>query len=138
MSYSTDPVEDAHRHDVAQEEAAKLWDTSAVERALAGEFLRLAEKGDANALAFFAPRVVDADAVRTLGLRWTDKNLPTRFQTLAEVMYSQLDSPRQTFATEVMQLVLNASRCTDVDLALQASALMERMAAHFSQDVVQS
>ena len=138
MSYSDDPVEDAHRHDMEQEKAAKLLsDTSEAERGLAAEFLRAAEKGDANALAFFAPKVVDADMVKALGLSWTDKNLPMRFQTMAEVMYGQLDSPSQTFATESMQLLLNAARSTDADLALQAGALLERMAAYFGWKEVQ-
>lgn len=84
--------------------------------------------GDANALCSFS-NTTDWDVVHTwpLSIRQRAETLPKRAQTLAEIMFDATDIPAGPTMTEVMQLVLNACKSTDFDLAMQAGELRDRM-----------
>lgn len=90
------------------------------------DFQQACVKGDANSLCQWAPRVADRNVPRT-----KDGFLPTRRQTLAEVMTESLDYRDGPTLTEAMQLILNASNGTNVQE--QARGLIDRMATTWAK-----
>lgn len=126
MSYSSNPVMDAREHG---DQMAVLEREQEAQRSyledLIGDAIR---KGDANALCSFAT-VTDWDAVRRQPVdQRTATALPRRAQTLAEVMFESVDGYPETI-TQLVQLLLNACKSTDVDLAYPANALLDQLAA---------
>lgn len=127
MSYSTSPVVDASRHYEPIYEAQDQQDRA--EQAMEADFLRACRKGDANALADWAPSVVDyKGAPYAVGGK---KVRPMRVQTLAEVLRDAMDYSDGPAIEEALQLVLNAANGTDVQAL--ATGLLERMARKFAQ-----
>ncbi|HAX23082.1 MAG TPA: hypothetical protein DCY64_22700 [Hydrogenophaga sp.] len=99
---------------------------------LAG-FNRAAMACDANALAPWAPLVIDNERRQQLGMRWDEKNLPQRQQTLTEVMTEALDYTNGPVMAEAMQLLLNVAFGADlVNAPSQARGLVERMGRCFA------
>ncbi len=64
----------------------------------------------------------------------SDGPYPQRVQTLAECMSETLDYTSGPSTTELMQLVLNATRSTDTELALMAGELVDHMCATFARN----
>ncbi len=92
-------------------------------------FAAAVDKADANALAVWAPKVTDWDAVEQLGT----KNLK-RSRTLAECMVESMEYGYKgpPDMSEAMQLILNARLSSDANLVQMASHLLERMGASFA------
>ena len=109
------------------------YQSANAEAQMTADFLQTAKRGDANALAPWAPLTTDWDAVkRTPVDQRTATRLPKRQQTIAECMTESLDYGNGPSMTEAMQLILAATRSTDTDLALLAGDLVERMARSFA------
>ncbi|MFP5467914.1 MAG: hypothetical protein ACLGG8_10375 [Gammaproteobacteria bacterium] len=105
-----------------------------VERELRANFAKAADVGDANALCTWAERVTDWDVAKRVPIdQRTTVSLPKRAQTLAEVMNEVTDYGNGPSLTELMQLVLNATKSSDTDLALMAGDLVERMGAAYAR-----
>ena len=103
------------------------------EQEIRAGFAMAAGRADANAVCDWAPRLTDWDAVNAQRLRIIDANLPQRMQTLTECMFETLDYSTGPSMTEAMQLILNATRSTDAELAQQAANLIDRMGAAFAR-----
>jgi hypothetical protein len=103
------------------------------EQELRAGFAMSAGYADANAVCDWAPVVTDYDLRRKLHLTHDAKFQPKRYQTMTEVMYEALDYSTGPSLTEAMQLILNACRSTDADLAQQAANLVDRMGAAFAR-----
>lgn len=127
-----EPVESGPAWSDHASEEFEGYDAAAEEVALRAYFARQVQAGDANAVCPWAPWVHDKEAMSALGLKWTDKNLPKRAQTLAEVMVQSLDYSDGPSMTEAMHLILAATKSTDTDLAVLAGELVERMGASFA------
>lgn len=123
MSYSADPVADAAAY---YEPLYAAADSQAnAERVLDEEFTAACAKGDANAIASFAPDVRDFYC-RAMGIANT---APRRAQQLHEVMQESLDYPKGPSMSEAMQLILNAAYSPNLEATRdQAKRLIERMA----------
>jgi hypothetical protein len=93
------------------------------EREIRTGFAMAAGKADANALCTWAPRTTDWDAAKRMPID----------QRTTEVMVESLDYGNGPTMTEAMQLILNATRSTDTDLALLAGDLVDRMGAAFAR-----
>jgi len=128
--YSTDPVADAERHlaavDAANDRLIKA------EQQLDASFMLACIKGDANALAPWAPTVCD----------WLIKptdigTLPQRQQTLAELMQEACEYSHGPSPVEVLQLVLNVANNTP-GTQDQAKRLIERMATAWAKQNVEA
>lgn len=102
---------------------------------LATSYMVACGRGDANALAPFAPSVRDSAASPDASgkyVPWEER--PLRVQTVAEIMQGSLDYRDGPSLTEVMQLVLNVAYGTDlVNTPEQARALLGRMASTWAQ-----
>ena len=103
------------------------------EQELRAGFMFAAGRADANALATWAPTVTDYELRRKLHLAHDAKFQPQRVQTMTEVMSESLDYSTGPSMTEAMQLILNACRSTDAELAQQAANLVDRMGAAFAR-----
>jgi hypothetical protein len=104
------------------------------EREIRDGFAMSAGKADANALCTWAPMVTDWDAAKRMPIdQRTAQHLPKRAQTLTEIMAESLDYSDGPTMVEAMQLILNATRSTDADLAQQAANLVDRMGAAFAR-----
>ncbi len=133
MSYSTDPVADAVAYDEWQGEIEQHQTSDG--KAKADEYITSCQSfmsacriKDANALAPWAPKTTDWEAVRA-SLHSVGTDMPKRLQTLAEVMQESLDYPSGPHMSEIMQLVLNVAYGNDVvNAPEQARNLLERMA----------
>lgn len=106
------------------------------ERAAIEDFTEACRRGDANALANFAPMVTDwhlAKLPHPVG-----DPAPKRMPTLAEVMVESLDYAGGPDMSEAMQLVLNAAYgSSDAHLSEMARGLIKRMAqTHARHSVV--
>lgn len=96
-------------------------------------FAAAVRRGDANALAPWAPRVTDWAVVRSTPVdQRTVTNLPKRAQTMAECMAESLDYGDGPSLTEAMQLLINAAGCSDTALAQQARHLLGRMGTSYA------
>lgn len=97
-------------------------------------FAQAVRRGDANALAPWAPRITDWVVVRSTPIdQRTVTSLPKRSQTLAEVMAEALDYGDGPSMTEAMQLILNVAHGSDlVNAPAQARSLIERMGRSFA------
>lgn len=136
MSYSTDPVADAAAYYTAKDSYAER--VTLAEQGAAANFIHACRKGDANALADFAPTVTDWNrSPRPMLSDETDR--PQRTQTLAEVLEESLDYTSGPSKTELFQLLLNVAFSSDaVNAPTQARELLQRMAdkwAAFNTDV---
>ena len=117
-----DKTSDQYALDVEAAEA------SAARIGLALELGAVIAKGDANGPCSFAT-VTDWDAVKRQPVdQKTATALPRRAQTLAEVLFESVDDYPETI-TQLMQLLLNACASSDTDLAMQAGALRDQLAA---------
>jgi hypothetical protein len=131
MSYSTDPVLDAARHYEALDQAQEAQ--VAAEFAATGDFLAACHKGDANALADFAPTVRDL----TGGIESVGANTRQRMQRLHEVMAESLDYGNGPTMSEAMQLLINAAHSDDLaSVQMQARALLRRMGSTWAEQNV--
>ena len=93
------------------------------------EFVKACAKGDANAIASFAPLTIDWDAQ---GKRPFVHGaiMPMRTQTLSECMNDSLDFGSGPSIVELMQLVINVAFGADsVNVPAQARELVSRMAS---------
>ena len=125
MSYSTDPVADAAAYYEPRFTAAERQ--AKAEAQAADDFLSACRKGDANALATFAPMVKDYETARRLQCATAD--VPKRYETLTEVLQESLDYTNGPCMTELMQLLLNVAYGSDVvNAPAQARSLLQRMA----------
>lgn len=109
---------------------------NAAERAVIEDFTEACRRGDANALASFAPMVTDwhlAKLPHPVG-----DPVPKRAQTLSEVMVESLDYAGGPDMSEAMQLILNAAYgSSDTHLSEMARGLVKRMAqTHAKHSVV--
>jgi hypothetical protein len=128
MSYSINPVTDAARHLAAVDAATERLIKA--EQRLDASFMLACIKGDANAMMDWAPTVCD----------WLSKptdigTLPTRWQTLAELMQEGVDYADAN--TELLQLVLNVANNTP-GTQDQAKRLIERMATAWAKQNVEA
>lgn len=100
---------------------------------LQAEFLAATDKGDASALAPWAPYTTDWAMVKnsTSDQRATNK-IPKRPQTLAECMAESLDHRNGPSMAEAMQLILSVATGCDESTTNQARRLLERMAEAFA------
>jgi hypothetical protein len=113
-----------------EEKAANQEAQAALSNKLAGEFLAACRKADANGLCDFAPMVLDSPVYPVPFLPGVI--VPSRLQTLGEIMQDSLDFGTGPTTTELMQLVLNVAHGTDlVNAPAQARALLGRMAESF-------
>jgi hypothetical protein len=99
------------------------------------EFMATVDKGDANALAPWAPLTTDWNLInrlpleqRTIALRSTSK----RQQSLSECMAESLDYSDGPSMAEAMQLILDVARGPSEETTYTARRLLERMAACFA------
>lgn len=129
--YSTDPVQDASRHmDKVFAEADRL---SNAEWELDRSFTAACAKGDANALAPWAPMTRD----------WLSEGpasantVPLRYQTLAELMQEATEYSHGPSPVEVLQLVLNVAN-GQAGAQDQAKRLIERMATAWAKQNVEA
>jgi hypothetical protein len=100
---------------------------------LQADFLAAADKGDANALAPWAPFTTDWALIKSSAIdQRTAKSLPKRAQTLAECMAESLDYGNGPSLSEAMQLILNVATGCDESTTSQARRLLERMAESFA------
>lgn len=133
-----DNIERRETGPASQDRTSAAWfgdnDEAHAQRAIEDGFAKAVELGDANALATWAGTVTDWDAARKLP---TDQkalgNLPQRRQTMTECMSESLDYSTGPSMTEAMQLILNATRSTDAELAQMAANLVDRMGAAFAR-----
>lgn len=117
-----DKTSDLYAPDVEAAEA------SAARIGLALELGAVIAKGDANGLCGFAT-ATDWDVAKRQPVDpKTATTLPRRAQTLSEVLFESVDGYPETI-TQLMQLLLNACASSDTDLALQAGALRDQLAA---------
>ena len=124
---TTDPVADAGtyydelaRQDERQEQA---------EIAASIEFVTACAKGDANAIASFAPLTVDW-ALQQKRPFVHGAIMPMRTQTLSECMNDSLDLGSGPSIAELMQLVINVAFGADsVNTPAQAREIVSRMAS---------
>jgi hypothetical protein len=86
-----------HAHHDAQQRAEAL---------MIEGFMTALQKGDANALADFAPMTTDWDAARRQP-RAVGAPMPMRVQTLSEVLLESFDYANGPTSTELFQLVIN-------------------------------
>jgi hypothetical protein len=126
MSYSTDPVADAARHYDALDKEQEAQDRHRA--SLHRELVQVIAKQDANAVCPFS--MTRDTELATRPIVW--EGVPFRAQTLAEVLNDSLDYTNGPNMTEVMQLLLNARTSTDVQIAVQAGDLLDRMAASWA------
>ena len=96
---------------------------------MADDFLRACRRGDANALATWAPKCTDYTGPPYL--IGGKQVRPQRYQTFSEVMSESLDYTDGPALIEAMQLVLNAAAGWDVKA--QATDLLKRMADKFAE-----
>ena len=89
-------------------------------------------KGDANAVCNFAPTV---DWTRTKSPVSTEAGYVYRAMTLAEILDESLDMRNAPGTTELMQVVMNASRSTDAVLSAQATDLLDKLAAAWANNM---
>ncbi len=122
MSYSDDPVLDAQRH----YDAAHAYEERVLEAELqmSTEFMKLALRGDAGAIADFAPPVLDfSKGVSNV------RNVPRRVPRLHECIREAVDSLDNE--QELMQLLLNAAN--GMDVRADATLLLSQCAAKFAE-----
>lgn len=127
MSYSTDPALDASRHYDALYARQDLEDRARAD--MADDFLRACRRGDANALATWAPKCTDYTGQPYL--IGGKQVRPQRYQTVAEVMADTLDFTGGPASVELYQLLLNAAAGADVQA--QVNELLGRMAVVFAK-----
>lgn len=99
------------------------------EAAMADDFLRACRRGDANALATWAPKCTDYTGQPYL-IGGTQVR-PQRMQTVAEVMADTLDFTGGPASVELHQLLLNAAAGAPVKEL--AENLLKRMADKFAE-----
>jgi len=131
-----DHVERIDRGTPSQDRASEFFgDTEAAHREneIRSGFAMAAGRADANALADWAPTVTDWEMRRKLHLAHDSKFMPQRVRTMTECMNETLDYGKGPSVTEAMQLILNACRSTDAELAQQAANLVDRMGAAFAR-----
>ena len=87
--------------------AEQLQQAAGIER-----FMSACQKADANAIASFAPKVIDWKAANAAP-HLVGANMPKRMQTLAEVLQDSLGNGSGPNATQLMQLVLNLAFGSD-------------------------
>ena len=127
MTYSTDPALDASRHYDALYARQDLEDRARAD--MADDFLRACRRGDANALATWAPKCTDYTGQPYL--IGGKQVRPQRYQTVAEVMADTLDFTGGPASVELHQLLLNAAAGTPVKEL--AENLLKRMADKFAE-----
>ena len=122
MSYSTDPVLDAQRHyDALYSHADRVREA---ELQMSTEFMKLALRGDAGAIADFAPPVLDfSQGVSNV------RNVPKRVPRLHECIREAVDSLDNE--QELMQLLLNAAN--GMDVRADATLLLSQCASKFAK-----
>jgi hypothetical protein len=132
-----DNVERRDSGTASQDRASEHFgDTEAAHREneIRAGFAMAAGKADANALCDWAKQVTDWELAQRMPIdQRTVERLPKRMQTMTEVMYESLDYSTGPSITEAMQLILNACRSTDAELAQQAANLVDRMGAAFAR-----
>ena len=122
---------DAARYSGMFEAATKQ---QAEEAAIAADFLKSSQSGDANALVPWAGLAIDHEKRKALGLPWSAPDMPMRQQALHEVMTNALDYSSGPQMCEAMQLILNVAYGSDlVNAPAQARGLVERMAEAFAR-----
>lgn len=128
MSYSIYPELDAQRHLDAQDVVQAARYTAV--QSYADDFLQACAKGDANAVASFAPMVTDWAASSRLQ-SWQEK--PRRRPTVAELIAEQLNY--KDYTTEAMQCLIGLAY-GDADAAKRgAQALLRQMAQHYAEQI---
>jgi hypothetical protein len=122
MSYSSDPELDAQRHydkvhayDKRVREAELVMSTS---------FVNLAMRGDAGAVADFAPAVLDFSQ-GVANVRKIPKRVPRLHECISEAVHS-LNNEQ-----ELMQLLINAAN--GMDVRADATLLLSQCAAKFAE-----
>lgn len=131
-----DNVERIDSGTASQDRASEHFgDTEAADREndIRAAFAMAAGKADANALADWAPTVTDYELRRKLHLAHDAKFQPQRVQTMTECMSESLDYSTGPSMVEAMQLILNATRSTDAELAKMAANLVDRMGAAYAR-----
>lgn len=127
MTYSTNPVLDASRYYDALDARQELEDRARAD--MADDFLRACHRGDANALAPWAPRVTDYKGQPYL--IGGKQVRPQRVRTLSEVMEDSLDYTGGPDSVELHQLLLNAA--AGMPVKELAENLLKRMADKFAE-----
>jgi hypothetical protein len=105
----------------------KASDASEKQSTMAADFLSATDKGDASAMAPWAP----------LAIKWTGTAAIKRVRTLAECMSESLDYGKGPKMAEAMQLLLDVANGSDESTTAKARRLLERMAesfAYFNED----
>ena len=95
------------------------------EEVMEADFLRACRAGDANALATWAPTVIDFKKPYAIG---DQANRPRRAQTMEEVLREATDY--LSADAEVFQLLLNVAQ--GADMKAVANELLQRMAQKFA------
>ncbi len=129
MQYSTNPVADAEANYSARFKADEAGNKA--ESLMQDAYLAACRKGDANALATFAPMVKDHEAARKLQL--VGDATPLRYETLSEVLRDSLDFTTGPALAELHQLLLNVANNHDlVNQPAHARALLLRMSSKWA------
>jgi hypothetical protein len=124
---TTDPMADAGTY--YDELACQAEHMEQAEIAASIEFLKACAKGDANAIASFAPLTVDWELQQKRPFVH-GAIMPMRTQTVSECMNDSLDLGSGPSIAELMQLVINVAFGTDsVNTPTQARDLVSRMAS---------
>ena len=118
--------QDARRYSDMLEAAERR---SRAEFEMADDFLRACRRGDANALATWAPRVTDytGQPYVVCGKQFR----PQRVRTVSEVMEESLDYTGGPDSVELHQLLLNAA--AGMPVKEMAENLLKRMAVVFAK-----
>jgi hypothetical protein len=122
MSYSNDPELDAQRHCDSQHAYSQR--VLAAEMAISTAFIKLAMRGDAGAVAEFAPTVLDFSQ-GVANVRKIPKRVPRLHECIREAI-DILDNEQ-----ELMQLLLNAA--SGMDVRADATLLLSQCASKFAE-----
>lgn len=135
MNYSSNPVMDAIRHITSVEKDQA--EQEAVRRDLEDQLNAAIAKGDANGLCQFATVTDWAVVHRQPVDQQTATRLPRRAQTLTEVLLESVNGYPEV-ETQLVQLLLNACKSSDTDLALQAGELRDSLVAKWVAVIAKS
>lgn len=124
---TTDPMADAATYYDELYKQAERQEQSEIAAAI--DFVKVCAKGDANAIASFAPLTVDW-ALQQKRPFIHGAKMPMRTQTVSECMNDSLDLGSGPSMAELMQLVINVAFGNDaVNTPAQARDLVSRMAS---------
>ena len=133
---TTDPVADAGTY--YDELARQAERQEQADIAASIEFVKACAKGDANAIASFAPMTVDW-ALQQKRPFVHGAIMPMRTQTLSECMNDSLDLGSGPSVSELMHLVINMAFGADsVNAPAQARDLVSRMASTWAAHNVEA